>query len=128
MAESVDSSTSDDAPLFCAADMATRVMSSCIAQGRQFPVEVLYLEEPTEDYADAVLSAVFQIHKQEAPGDMLCFLTGQEEIENLQHLILERWLLCFDFSCLSCNLQNIMLPWKLVMGEAKQASLDIHYL
>ena len=91
-------------------------------------MEVLYLEEPTEDYADAVLSAVFQIHKQEAPGDILCFLTGQEEIENLQHLILERWYPRFYFSCLSSNLQTIILPWKLAMGEAEQAGLDIDYL
>jgi HrpA-like RNA helicase len=32
---------------------------------------------------------IFQIHK-DAKGDILCFLTGQEEIENLEKLINEK--------------------------------------
>lgn len=61
-------------------------------QGRQYPVDVLYLPEPVDSYLDAVLKAVLQIHAQQPTGDILAFLTGQEEIETLQRLIPERYL------------------------------------
>ncbi|CAL5223385.1 g5893 [Coccomyxa viridis] len=58
--------------------------------GRQHPVQVLYLPEPVDSYLDAVLKAVLQIHAQQPAGDILAFLTGQEEIDTLQRLIPER--------------------------------------
>ncbi|CAF5105921.1 unnamed protein product, partial [Rotaria sp. Silwood1] len=48
---------------------------------RTFPVEVLYRKEPETDYLDASLITVMQIHLNEPPGDILVFLTGQEEID-----------------------------------------------
>ncbi|KAK9904219.1 hypothetical protein WJX75_007114 [Coccomyxa subellipsoidea] len=59
-------------------------------QGRQFPVDTLYLPEPVDSYLDAVRRTILQIHVDEAQGDILAFLTGQEEIETLQRLIPER--------------------------------------
>ncbi|RPB04133.1 P-loop containing nucleoside triphosphate hydrolase protein [Choiromyces venosus 120613-1] len=56
--------------------------------GRQFPVEIYYAPESVADYVDAALRTVFQLHYgQPLPGDILVFLTGQEEIEALQKLI-----------------------------------------
>ena len=56
--------------------------------GRQFPVEIYYAPEPVEDYVYAALKTVFQLHYAEPlPGDILVFLTGQEEIESLQKQI-----------------------------------------
>ena len=56
--------------------------------GRQFPVEVYHAPEPVEDYVYAALKTVFQLHHGEPlPGDILVFLTGQEEIEALQKQI-----------------------------------------
>jgi pre-mRNA-splicing factor ATP-dependent RNA helicase DHX16 len=49
--------------------------------GRRYPVEVFYTESPESNYVTAVLSTVFQIHISQGPGDILVFLTGQEEIE-----------------------------------------------
>lgn len=49
--------------------------------GRTFPVEILYTREPEMDYLAAVLDSVIQIHVSEPKGDILVFLTGQEEIE-----------------------------------------------
>ncbi|KAF7120576.1 hypothetical protein RHSIM_Rhsim13G0002600 [Rhododendron simsii] len=49
--------------------------------GRLFPVEILYTEEPERDYLEAALRTVTQIHMHEPPGDILVFLTGEEEIE-----------------------------------------------
>uniref|UniRef100_I1Q087 RNA helicase n=2 Tax=Oryza glaberrima TaxID=4538 RepID=I1Q087_ORYGL len=59
-------------------------------QGRQYPVDILYTYQPESDYLDATLVTIFQIHLEEGPGDILAFLTGQEEIESLDRLIQER--------------------------------------
>ncbi|KAA8532891.1 hypothetical protein F0562_032992 [Nyssa sinensis] len=59
-------------------------------QGRQFPVDILFTNHPESDYLDAALITIFQIHLEELPGDILVFLTGQEEIESVERLIQER--------------------------------------
>lgn len=59
-------------------------------QGRQFPVDIFYTRHPETDYVDAALITIFQVHQDEAPGDILVFLTGQEEIDAVERLIKER--------------------------------------
>ncbi|RHN48084.1 putative RNA helicase [Medicago truncatula] len=59
-------------------------------QGRQFPVDIFYTRRPETDYVDAALITIFQVHQDEAPGDILVFLTGQEEIDAVERLIKER--------------------------------------
>lgn len=50
--------------------------------GRTHPVEIFYTPEPERDYLEAAIRTVIQIHMcEEVPGDLLLFLTGQEEIE-----------------------------------------------
>ncbi|GAA97496.1 uncharacterized protein L969DRAFT_44297 [Mixia osmundae IAM 14324] len=58
--------------------------------GRTFPVEVLYTKEAESDYLDASLITVMQIHLSEPPGDILLFLTGQEEIDTSCEILFER--------------------------------------
>ena len=58
--------------------------------GRMFPVEVFYAKEPESDYLDASLITVMQIHLTEPPGDVLLFLTGQEEIDTASEMLFER--------------------------------------
>uniref|UniRef100_A0A1B0CYN0 RNA helicase n=1 Tax=Phlebotomus papatasi TaxID=29031 RepID=A0A1B0CYN0_PHLPP len=58
--------------------------------GRTFSVEVLYTKEPETDYLDASLITVMQIHLREPPGDILLFLTGQEEIDTACEILYER--------------------------------------
>jgi HrpA-like RNA helicase len=58
--------------------------------GRQFPVTVYFTAKKQADYLDAALVSVFQIHNTRPQGDVLVFLTGQEEIENLEKLINEK--------------------------------------
>uniref|UniRef100_A0A914WHZ1 RNA helicase n=1 Tax=Plectus sambesii TaxID=2011161 RepID=A0A914WHZ1_9BILA len=58
--------------------------------GRTFPVEILYTREPETDYLDASLITVMQIHLTEPPGDILVFLTGQEEIDTSCEVLFER--------------------------------------
>lgn len=58
--------------------------------GRTFPVEVLHHSTPVEDYVDAAVKQVISIHLQSGPGDILVFMTGQEDIEATCEIIAER--------------------------------------
>ena len=49
--------------------------------GRLYPVEIMYTQASEEDYVAAAVKTVLQIHAFEEPGDILLFLTGEEEIE-----------------------------------------------
>lgn len=50
--------------------------------GRTHSVEVFYTQEPEPDYVEAAIRTVLMIHRAEEPGDILLFLTGEEEIED----------------------------------------------
>lgn len=50
--------------------------------GRTHPVEIFYTPEPEQDYVEAAIRTVLQIHATENDGDILVFLTGEEEIED----------------------------------------------
>ena len=58
--------------------------------GRRFPVDIFYTKQPEADYLQAVVVTVFQIHITQPLGDILVFLTGQEEIESCTEMISER--------------------------------------
>ncbi|KAK7249857.1 ATP-dependent RNA helicase [Aureococcus anophagefferens] len=51
--------------------------------GRTHPVEVFYTPEPERDYVEAAVRTAAQIHACEAAGDILVFLTGEAEIEDV---------------------------------------------
>lgn len=50
--------------------------------GRTHPVDIYYTPEYQKDYLDSALRTVLQIHATEGEGDILLFLTGEEEIED----------------------------------------------
>lgn len=50
--------------------------------GRTFPVETFFTQEPEQDYVEAAIRTVLFIHQAEDEGDVLLFLTGEEEIED----------------------------------------------
>jgi len=58
--------------------------------GRTYPVEILYTREAETDYLDAALITVQQIHIKEPPGDILLFLTGQDEIDTACEILHNR--------------------------------------
>ena len=66
----------DDAPIF-----------KC--PGRRFPVDIMYTKQPEANYLAAAITTVFQIHVSQPPGDILVFLTGQDEIEAMSASITE---------------------------------------
>ncbi|SOV15067.1 pre-mRNA-splicing factor ATP-dependent RNA helicase PRP22, putative [Plasmodium gaboni] len=58
--------------------------------GKIFPVEILHSKEPESDYVEASLITVLNIHLNEHPGDILVFLTGQDEINTACEILHER--------------------------------------
>ncbi|XP_072988672.1 pre-mRNA-splicing factor ATP-dependent RNA helicase DEAH1-like isoform X2 [Typha latifolia] len=58
--------------------------------GRRYPVDVHYTRAPEADYIDAAIVTVLQIHVTQPPGDILVFLTGQEEIETVDEILKHR--------------------------------------
>jgi ATP-dependent RNA helicase DHX8/PRP22 len=58
--------------------------------GRTFPVEIMYTKDPESDYLEASMITVMQIHLSEPPGDILVFLTGQEEIDTACETLFNR--------------------------------------
>ena len=58
-------------------------------EGRTYPVDVLYLDQPAEDYVEKAVQTAFTIHQQEGPGDILVFLTGREDIETAMQKLSE---------------------------------------
>lgn len=58
----------DDAPIFN-------------IPGRRYPVDIHYTPQPEANYLAAAVTTIFQIHITQGKGDILVFLTGQEEIE-----------------------------------------------
>jgi ATP-dependent RNA helicase DDX35 len=69
------------------ADAQCKIIS---IEGRAFPVDILYLERPAEDYVLRAVQVAFEIHSNEMNGDILVFLSGREEIETAIQLLSER--------------------------------------
>lgn len=60
-------------------------------EGKMYPVETFYISEPCPDYVKQTVSTVLKIHKKERNkvGDILAFLTGQEEVLDAVQLLRE---------------------------------------
>ncbi|WFD08485.1 RNA helicase [Malassezia vespertilionis] len=68
----------------------TENVSIVSIEGQTFPVEVAYTEEPVQDYIAAAVDSVWSLHIHEPPGDVLVFLTGREEIEQVIQALADR--------------------------------------
>lgn len=66
----------DDAPIFS-------------IPGRTFSVDIYHSQQPESSVLSAAITTIFQIHLSQPPGDILVFLTGQDEIEAAQQNIEE---------------------------------------
>lgn len=49
--------------------------------GRTYPVEIFYTAKPERNYVEAAVRTAVHIHQCEGAGDILVFLTGEQEIE-----------------------------------------------
>jgi HrpA-like RNA helicase len=63
-------------------------------KGRSFPIEVYNVLDNQKSYIDSALSTILQIHMNDEEeykeGDILVFLPGQEDIEDLQELLIQK--------------------------------------
>lgn len=58
--------------------------------GRTFPVDVLFSKTPCDDYVESAVKQILSIHLSHGPGDILVFMTGQEDIEVTCEVVAER--------------------------------------
>ncbi|KAH3665527.1 hypothetical protein OGAPHI_003713 [Ogataea philodendri] len=49
--------------------------------GRTYPVETLFSAIAAQDYVASAVKQIIRVHLRSEPGDILCFMTGQEDIE-----------------------------------------------
>jgi ATP-dependent RNA helicase DDX35 len=70
-------------------------------EGRMFPVSVFYTKVPVPNYVKATIDTCINIHKTERHGDILAFLTGQDEVEQVCAELIEasRELKGYDRMC-----------------------------
>nr|CDJ86894.1 DNA RNA helicase and Helicase-associated region and Domain of unknown function DUF1605 domain containing protein [Haemonchus contortus] len=77
--------------------------TSCImsVEGRTHPVTIYHTKTTVPNYIKATVDTVLDIHKKEIPGDILVFLTGQDEVIEV----------CEMLSDASSNLRNVDKLW-----------------
>ncbi|NXC43556.1 DHX35 helicase, partial [Penelope pileata] len=59
-------------------------------EGRTFPVDIFYIQSPVPDYIKSTVETAMKIHQTENDGDILAFLTGQEEVETVVSMLIEQ--------------------------------------
>ncbi|XP_065636492.1 probable pre-mRNA-splicing factor ATP-dependent RNA helicase DEAH4 [Quercus suber] len=74
--------------------------------GKLYPVEILYSNERPTSYLEASLKTALDIHIREPEGDVLIFMTGQDDIEKLVSKLEDRVQSLQEGSCLDA----IILP------------------
>eukprot|EP00029_Vermamoeba_vermiformis_P013374 TRINITY_DN828_c0_g1_i1.p1 TRINITY_DN828_c0_g1~~TRINITY_DN828_c0_g1_i1.p1 ORF type:complete len:1026 (+),score=350.52 TRINITY_DN828_c0_g1_i1:132-3209(+) len=58
--------------------------------GRRYPVDIYYTKAPEADYLEASIVTTLQIHVTQPDGDILVFLTGQEEVDTASEILTMR--------------------------------------
>ncbi|KAM5568155.1 putative pre-mRNA-splicing factor ATP-dependent RNA helicase DEAH4 [Rosa sericea] len=67
-------------------DKVSQFFSNCPVlnvPGKLYPVEILYSNERPKSYLESSLKTALDIHIKEPEGDVLIFMTGQDDIEKL---------------------------------------------
>lgn len=58
-------------------------------EGRKYPVDIHYTLDPIPDYLKCTVETVMKIHHGEKEGDVLAFLTGQDEVEAVVRMLID---------------------------------------
>ncbi|PRQ52128.1 putative RNA helicase [Rosa chinensis] len=87
-------------------DKVSQFFSNCPVlnvPGKLYPVEILYSNEHPKSYLESSLKTALDIHIKEPEGDVLIFMTGQDDIEKLVSKLEDR-VRSLDFRiCLGCH-------------------------
>lgn len=59
-------------------------------QGRFHPIEIYNLKAPIDNFIQATVNTILQINFTQDKGDVLVFLTGREDIEEVQKKLKEK--------------------------------------
>lgn len=90
-------------------EKVSRFFSNCPVlnvPGKLFPVNILYSTEKPISYLESALETAMNIHVKEQEGDVLIFMTGQDDIEKLVKKLEERVQSLEEGSCMDA----IILP------------------
>ncbi|KAL0297086.1 UNVERIFIED_CONTAM: putative pre-splicing factor ATP-dependent RNA helicase DEAH4 [Sesamum radiatum] len=90
-------------------EKVSRFFSNCPilnVPGKLFPVEIQHSSERPKSYLEASLKTAIDIHVREPEGDVLIFMTGQDDIEKLVSKLEERIKHLEEGSCMDA----IILP------------------
>uniref|UniRef100_A0A8C9QAW3 DEAH-box helicase 35 n=1 Tax=Spermophilus dauricus TaxID=99837 RepID=A0A8C9QAW3_SPEDA len=82
-----------DAEVKASSSLLDPTRDTCViltVEGRTFPVDIFYLQSPVPDYIKSTVETVVKIHQTEGDGDILAFLTGQEEVETVVSMLIEQ--------------------------------------
>ncbi|KAL5732381.1 hypothetical protein ACOSP7_031728 [Xanthoceras sorbifolium] len=74
--------------------------------GKLFPVEILHSKERPTSYLDSCLKTAIDIHVREPEGDVLIFMTGQDDIEKLVSMLEDKVRSLEEGSCMDA----VVLP------------------
>lgn len=79
--------------------------------GRTFPVQTIYTSNPVQDYVEAAVSQAVKIHLANdcSSGDILIFMTGQEDIETTFDTLQEKFLQVYSKSLVPQTLKRSMI-------------------
>jgi ATP-dependent RNA helicase DHX8/PRP22 len=72
--------------------------------GKLYPVQLLYSVDQPVNYLDSSVQTALDIHVREPPGDILLFMTGQEEILKAISMLEERVKALEEGSCLDVEI------------------------
>ncbi|KAF9599639.1 hypothetical protein IFM89_001585 [Coptis chinensis] len=87
----------------------SRFFSNCPVlniPGKLFPVEIFYSSERPTSYLESSLKTALDIHTREPEGDVLIFMTGQDDIEKMVSKLEEKVQSLAEGSCMDA----IILP------------------
>ena len=69
-------------------------------------MQIFYSESPVPEYLKASVETVIKIHESQPEGDVLLFLTGQEQVETVCRCV---------SNCYACNWNDMIIT--LGLGE-----------
>ncbi|KAK4377010.1 hypothetical protein RND71_003306 [Anisodus tanguticus] len=102
-------------------EKVSRFFSDCpvlTVPGELFPVEIVHLSERPKNYVEASLKKDIDIHVREPEGDILIFLTGQDDIDKLVLKLEEKVQSLEEGSCMDA----LILPLHGSLPPEMQAS------
>ena len=93
--------------------------------GRTFPVDIIYLEEAVGSYLNEAILRVLDIHMNEKEGDILVFLTGEDEISNCCKILADKISNSIKRSERNDFLEAMILPLYAALGHEEQQKVFV---